>query len=117
VIPLSDRVLGRAFGPSRSHVDDGGGLQYVSRKIDWVFRFFPSRGIYRRKGGVRRWTRAAHPWWHGRGLGRAALGCVRPLAPLRLVSGKIGGSAFVSSNSENISCVASKTQKQQKTGN
>jgi hypothetical protein len=52
------------------------------------------------------------PWWHGPGLGRAALGCGRPLAPLhlifrlRLVSGKIGGSAFVSSNSEFISCVA-----------
>jgi hypothetical protein len=24
-------------------------------------RFFPSRGIYRRKGGVMRWTRAAYP--------------------------------------------------------
>jgi hypothetical protein len=38
--------------------------------------------------------------------------CGRPLAPLRLsfglhhASGKIGTSAFVSSNSENISCVA-----------
>jgi hypothetical protein len=45
-------------------------------------------------------------------IGRAALGCGQPLAPLRLIfglrdaSGKIGGSAFVSSNSENISCVA-----------
>jgi hypothetical protein len=52
------------------------------------------------------------PWWHGPGLGRAALGCGWPLAPLRLIfglhdaSGKIGGLAFVSSNSENISCVA-----------
>jgi hypothetical protein len=52
------------------------------------------------------------PWWHGPGLGRATLGCGRVLAPLRLIFelrdalGKIGGSAFVSSNSENISCVA-----------
>jgi hypothetical protein len=52
------------------------------------------------------------PWWRGPGLGRAALGCGQVLAPvrlcfgLRLVSGKIGGSAFVSSNFENISCVA-----------
>jgi hypothetical protein len=52
------------------------------------------------------------PWWRGPRLGHAALGCGRPLAPLylifglRLVSRKIGGSAFVSSNSENISCVA-----------
>jgi hypothetical protein len=52
------------------------------------------------------------PWWRGQGLGRAALGCGRVLAPLRLIfglrdaSGKIGGLAFVSSNSENISYVA-----------
>jgi hypothetical protein len=34
VIPLSGRVLGRASGPSGSRVNDGGGLQYVSWKID-----------------------------------------------------------------------------------
>jgi hypothetical protein len=45
------------------------------------------------------------------GLGRAPLWCGQPLAPLRLIFGlreasiKIGGSAFVSSNSENISRV------------
>jgi hypothetical protein len=81
-------------------------------KIDQVFRFFLSRGIYRRKGGVRRWTSWSHPWWRGQGLGHATLGCGQALAPLRLIfglrdaSGKTGGSAFVSSNSENISCVA-----------
>jgi hypothetical protein len=47
----------------------------------------------------------------GQGLGRAPLWCGQPLAPLRLIFGlreasiKIGGSAFVSSNSKNISCV------------
>jgi hypothetical protein len=47
----------------------------------------------------------------GQGLGRAPLWCGQPLAPLRLIFGlreasvKIGGSPFVSSNSENISCV------------
>jgi hypothetical protein len=52
------------------------------------------------------------PWWRNQGLGRAALGCGQPLAPLRLIfklrdaSGKIGGLAFVLSNSENISYVA-----------
>jgi hypothetical protein len=52
------------------------------------------------------------PWWRGQGLGRATLGCGRPVAPLRLIFGlreasvKIGGWAFVLSNSENISCVA-----------
>jgi hypothetical protein len=46
---------------------------------------------------------------HGQGLGCAPLWCGQPLAPLRLIFGlrealvKIGGSAFVSSNSENIS--------------
>jgi hypothetical protein len=51
-------------------------------------------------------------WWRGQALGRATLGCGEPLAPLRLISGlrdasgKIAGLAFISSNSENISCVA-----------
>jgi hypothetical protein len=51
-------------------------------------------------------------WWRGQGLGRATPWCGWPLAPLRLIFGlreasvKIGGSAFVSSNSENISYVA-----------
>jgi hypothetical protein len=45
-------------------------------------------------------------WWHDQWLGRATLWCAWPLVPLRLVSGKIGTLAFVSSNSENISCVA-----------
>jgi hypothetical protein len=50
--------------------------------------------------------------WRGQGLGRATPWCGWPLAPIRLcfglrfVSGKIGTLAFVSSNSENISCVA-----------
>jgi hypothetical protein len=45
------------------------------------------------------------------GLGHASLCCGWPLAPLRLIFGlhetlvKIGGLAFVLSNSENISCV------------
>jgi hypothetical protein len=52
------------------------------------------------------------PWWRGQGLGRATLGCGRLVAPLRLIFGlreasvKIGGSAFVSSNSKNIFGVA-----------
>jgi hypothetical protein len=57
---LSGRVPERASGPSQSRVDDGGDLQYVSRKIDRVLRVFPSRRIYRRKGGVRRWARWLH---------------------------------------------------------
>jgi hypothetical protein len=48
----------------------------------------------------------------GQGVTRAVGWCGRLLAPLRLcfglrdASGKIGTLAFVSSNSENISCVA-----------
>jgi hypothetical protein len=106
----SGRVPRRAPGSSRSRVDNGGGLQYVSRKIDRALRFFPSRGIYRPKGGVRRWTSGLTPWWRGLGLGRATLGCGQPVAPLRLIFGlhkaSVGGLAFVSSNSENISYVA-----------
>jgi hypothetical protein len=47
----------------------------------------------------------------GQGLGHTPLWCAWPLAPLHLIFGirealvKIGGLAFVLSNSENISCV------------
>jgi hypothetical protein len=60
MIPLSDRVPGRASGPSRSRVDDGGSLQYVSWKSDRSPRVFPMKEIYRRKGNVRGWTRGPH---------------------------------------------------------
>jgi hypothetical protein len=60
VIPLSGRMPGRASGPSRFHVDDAGGLQYVFWKIDRSLRVFSPRRIYRRKGGVRRWARWPH---------------------------------------------------------
>jgi hypothetical protein len=56
----SGRVPGRAPGSSRSRFDDSGGLQYVSRKSDPSFRFFPSRGFYRRKGSVRGWATWPH---------------------------------------------------------
>jgi hypothetical protein len=112
VIPLSGRVPGRASGPSQSRVDDGGGLKYVSWKIDRGLRVFPSRGIYRRKGDVRRWAKWPHhlvarPRASPRHpMVRAALG--PPPSQLWTPSrfGKIGTLAFVSSNSENISHVA-----------
>jgi hypothetical protein len=80
---------------------------------NWLgFRFFPSRGIYRQKGSVWRWTRAAHPLV-ARARARPRHPRVWPACgPLRLIFGlckasvKIWCSAFVSSNSENISCVA-----------
>jgi hypothetical protein len=112
VIPLSGRVPGRASGSSRSRVDDSGGLQYVFWKTDRVLRVFPSRRIYRRKGGVRRWARWPHHL--------VAWARDRPRHPMvRLPAGppsvsaldsvsyreKIGTLAFVSYNSENISFV------------
>jgi hypothetical protein len=111
VIPLSGTVPGRASGPSRSRIDNGGGLQYVFWKRVRAFRVFSSRRIYRRKGDVRGWTRGPHHSLAWPGVARAMAWCGCPLAPLRLcfgprlVSGEIGTSAFVSSNSENISCV------------
>jgi hypothetical protein len=59
-IPLSGRVPGRASGPSRSWVDEGSGLQYVSWKSVQAFRVFSEKRIYRRKGDVRGWTRGPH---------------------------------------------------------
>jgi hypothetical protein len=52
---------GKSSGPSRSDVDDGGGLQYVFWKSVPAPRVFPSRGFNRRKGDVRGWTRRSHP--------------------------------------------------------
>jgi hypothetical protein len=60
VIPLFGRVPGRASGPSQSRIDNGGGLQYVSWKIDQGLMVFSLRIIYRWKGGIRRWARWPH---------------------------------------------------------
>jgi hypothetical protein len=108
----SGRVPRRALRSSRSRFDDGGGLQYVLRKSDPSFRFFLSRGIYWRKGSVSRWARWSHHL-----VARPGAGPRHPMVwlapgppPSHLWSSwslvKIGGSAFVSSNFENISCVA-----------
>jgi hypothetical protein len=106
---LSGRVLGRAFGPSRSRVDDGSGLQYVFWKIDRVLRVFSSRRIYRRKSDIKRWTRAHTMPQRGQGW-PTPWGVWPPSAPPSLLwtlsrVEKIGTSASVLSNSENISCV------------
>jgi hypothetical protein len=74
-------------------------------------RVFSSRRIYRRKGDVRGWTSGPHHSLARPGGGPRHGMAWPPSTPLRLcfgfrlVSGKIGTSAFVSSNSENISCV------------
>jgi hypothetical protein len=60
MIPLSGRVPRRASGSSRSRDNYGGGLQYVSWKSVHPLRVFPMKGIYRRKGDVKGWTRGPH---------------------------------------------------------
>jgi hypothetical protein len=67
--------------------------------------------FYRRKGDVRGQPEAPHLVVAQPGDTHATLWCASLLAPLRLsfglclVSGKIGGSGFISSNSKNISYV------------
>jgi hypothetical protein len=85
MIPLSGRVSERASGPSRSQ-DDGGGLQYVSWKNVWFLRVFSMKGIYRRKGDVREWTRGPHHLVARPGVAHATLWCGRLLVRLRLSS-------------------------------
>jgi hypothetical protein len=111
VIPLPGRVPERASGPSRSRVNDDGSLQYVFWKRVRALRVFSSRRTYRQKGDVKGWTRGpphSLAWPGGgprHGMAWPSPGPLRLCFGLRLVSGKIGTSAFVSSNSENISCV------------
>jgi hypothetical protein len=104
----SSRVPGRAPGSSRSRFDDSGGLQYVSSKSDLSFRFFLSRV----KGQRQKVGHLASPCGGAaRGWAAPPYGEPGPWPPLRLIFGlrkasvKIGGSAFISSNSENISCI------------
>jgi hypothetical protein len=124
VIPLSGRVPGRASGSSRSRVDDGGGLQYVFWKIDRVLRVFPSRRIYRQKGGVRRWAR-----WPHHLVARARDRPRHPMVhlpagpppsllwtPSRIGKNRNFGFCFVQFR-EYFLCNFSETQKHQKTGN
>jgi hypothetical protein len=98
----SGRVPGRAPGSSRSHFDDGGGLQYVSRKSDLSLRFFPSRKYIGEREASGGGPGGLTTWWRGWPLP----------SPLCLIFGlcealvKIIGLAFVLSNSKNISCVA-----------
>jgi hypothetical protein len=70
----SGGVPGRAPGSYRSRVDNDGGLQYVSRKSDPSFRFFPSRGFIGERAASGGRPAGLTPWWHGPRAGRATLG-------------------------------------------
>jgi hypothetical protein len=107
-ILFSDRVPGRALGSSQSRNNDGGfrGKAIYPLSFSYQGEYIGERAAS--GGGPAGLT----TWWRGQGLGHATLWCGWPLAPLHLIFGlheasvKIGGSAFVSSNSVNISCVA-----------
>jgi hypothetical protein len=61
-------------------------------KIDRVLRFFPS-GVFIGKGAVSEVDQDGHTHrGRGQGLGRAALLCDRPVAPLRLLFGLLEAS-------------------------
>jgi hypothetical protein len=124
VIPLSGRMSGRASGPSRSCVNDAGGLQYVFWKIVRAHRVFPSRGLNRWKGDIRRWTRRSHPLvvrprggphhhhvWPAPGPSPALLWTPSSCQVIRDFS-----FCFIQFR-EYFLCNFSETQKQQKTGN
>jgi hypothetical protein len=51
VIPLSGRVPGRASGPSRSRVDDGGGSRCISGKVIGCLGF-SRRGVFIGEGAA-----------------------------------------------------------------
>jgi hypothetical protein len=124
VIPHSGRVPGRASGPSRSRIDDGGGLHYVSWKRDWGLRFSLPRRIYKRKGGVRRWARCPHHLVaRDRGWPCHPMVWLAPVPPPSLLwisshvrKNRNFGFCFIQFR-EYFLCSFSETQKQQKTGN
>jgi hypothetical protein len=93
-------------------------------KSDRVFRFFPSRGLYRRRGSVRSGPGGAHHRGRGPALGCAPWWCGPPVAPLRLLFGSLEASVNIWTSGfcfvqfrEYFLCNFSETQKQQKTGN
>jgi hypothetical protein len=65
---------GRAPGSSQSRDNDGGGLQYVSRKSDLPLGF-SRRGEYiGERAASRGGPGGLTPWLRGPGVGRATLG-------------------------------------------
>jgi hypothetical protein len=122
MISLSGRVPRRSSGPSRSRVDDGGGLKYVLWKSVLALRVFSTKGIYRRKGNVKGWTRGPHHLVARPGGGprhpmvRLPPGCPPSLlwTPSSCQVNRNFGFRFVQFR-EYFLCNFSETQKQQKT--
>jgi hypothetical protein len=88
-IPLSGRVPGRASGPSRSRVDDGGGWRCVSGKLIGSLGF-SRRGVFIGEGASSEVDRGGLTHrGRGQGLGRTALVCGALVAPLHLLFGSL----------------------------
>jgi hypothetical protein len=93
-------------------------------KIDQVFRFFPSGGLYRRRGDVRGGVRWPHTWLAWPRPWPRQPSVWGPCGPLLLLFGsleaswknKTSGTCFVQFR-EYFMCITSETQKPQKTGN
>jgi hypothetical protein len=93
-------------------------------KSDQVFRFFPSGGLYRRRGVVRGGPGGAHHRGRGLAPGCAPWWCGPPVDPLRLLFCSLEASVNIWTSGfcfgqfrEYLLCNFSETQKQQKTGN
>jgi hypothetical protein len=123
-IPLFDRVPGRASGPSRSRVDDGGGSRCVSGKLIGYLGF-SRHGVFIGEGAASGVGQGGLTHWgRGPGASRTTPWCGWPVAPLRLLFGLLEdllnirrfGFCFVQFR-EYFMCNFSETQKQQKIGN
>jgi hypothetical protein len=114
---------GKSFWTSRTRVNDGGDLRYVSWKHVQALRVFAMKGIYRRKGDVRGGPRGPHHLVVRPGGGlchpmlRLSPGCSLSLlwTPSSCQVNMNFGFRFVRFR-EYFMCNFSKTQKQQKTG-
>jgi hypothetical protein len=77
-----------------------------------IYLGFLRRRLFIGRGAMSEGSQGPHTiWWRALGVTHTTRWCGGPLAPLRLsfglhlVSEKIGGLGFISSNSENMSCV------------
>jgi hypothetical protein len=118
-----DSPLRQGAGKSFWTLPIFGSMAAADRDVFWksdrVFRFFPSGGLYRRRGSVISGPGAHTIGRHRRGVGRAPWWCGRPVAPVRLLFGSLealvniwtSGFCFVQFR-EYFLCNFSETQKQ-----
>jgi hypothetical protein len=118
-----DSPLRQGAGKSFWTLPIFGSTVAVDRDVFWksdrVFRFFPSGGLYRRRGIIRSGPVGAHHRGCGPAPGRAPWWCGPPVAPLRLLFGSLEASVNIWTSGfcfvqfrEYFLCNFSKTQKQ-----